>query len=191
MKFKKEEIAVVIALPVESQGLFEKANIPVHYCGIGKVNAAATVAALLAKGNYKRVLNLGTAGSHKFPTHSLIECSGFVQRDMDLSPLGFPRGETPMDPIPGKIEFATILNHFKKGVCGTGDSFEVGPPKLDCDLVDMEGYAIAKVCKKMHVELTAVKYITDGSDHQAHKDWAENLPPAAKALLEIYNELVE
>ena len=83
------------------------------------------------------------------------------------------------------------MTDHPKGVCGTGDRFEVGPPKLDCDLVDMEAYAIAKVCRKMNVEFTAVKYITDGSDDQAHKDWFENLKPASRKLFEIYQQLVE
>jgi len=138
---------------------------------------------------HKIILNLGTAGSHRFQTHSLIECKAFLQRDMDLSPLGFPAGETPMDEIKGRIEVPTWMS-LPAGVCGTGDRFEVGPPKLDCDLVDMEAYAIAKVCKKLGVGLTALKYITDGSDDQAHKDWYENLKPASRKLFEAYEQLM-
>ena len=33
-------ILVVIALRVESSGVFEAAGVPVLYCGVGKVNAA-------------------------------------------------------------------------------------------------------------------------------------------------------
>lgn len=184
------ELILVMALPGESQGLFEKSKIPVHYCGIGKINAAATCAELIALHRPRHILNLGTAGSHRFSTHDVIECSAVVQRDMDLSPLGFPKGQTPLDPIPGKIELKTSFENFKKGVCGTGDSFEIGPPDLHCDLVDMEAYAIAKVCKKMNVSFSAIKYITDGSDHNAHNDWRENLKPAASKLLEVYSEFI-
>lgn len=98
-------------------------------------------------------------------------------------------GETPMDEIAGKIEMPTWLD-LPRGICGTGDRFEVGPPKVDCDLVDMEAYAIAKVCRKLGVGLTALKYITDGSDDQAHKDWFENLKPASKKLFEVYETLM-
>jgi adenosylhomocysteine nucleosidase len=99
-------------------------------------------------------------------------------------------GETPMDDIKGRIEVPTLLD-LQTGVCGTGDRFEVGPPKLDCDLVDMEAYAIAKVCRKLGVGLTALKYITDGSDDQAHKDWYENLKPASQRLLQAYESLIQ
>lgn len=188
--FSINDVALIMALPMESQGLFEKENIPVHFCGIGKVNAAATAMDVIHKTKCKVMLNLGTAGSSKFKTHDLVEISSFVQRDMDLSPLGFKVGETPFDPIPGKIDLIPYFSHLPKGVCGTGDTFETGAPKVACDLVDMEGYAIAKVCRKMGVQLISLKYITDGADHKAHEDWAANLIPGAQALLSHYKQMV-
>lgn len=187
-KLVKKDVLVVMALPSESQGLFEKENIEVCYTGIGKVNAAISVTQAILEKKPKYILNLGTAGSAKFKTHDLVECTGFVQRDMDISPLGFKIGETPLDPIPGQINSET-LTRLPKGICGTGDSFEVGPPRLACDLVDMEAFALAKACKKMGVPLTSIKYITDGSDKDAHKDWVANLLPAAKKLLEVYQSI--
>jgi adenosylhomocysteine nucleosidase len=134
---------------------------------------------------------LGTAGSAHFKTHEVVQVSAVVQRDMDLSPLGFAAGETPLDEIPGKLNLSADLSGIKKGVCGTGDSFEIGAPKVACELVDMEAYALAKVCKKLQVEFVSVKYITDGSDDNAHKDWVANLKPASEKLLSIYQYLVQ
>ncbi len=68
------EVQIIVALPMETQGLFEQKNIPVHYCGIGKVNAAFKTAEVIFKTGCKHILNLGTAGSHRFPTHATIEC---------------------------------------------------------------------------------------------------------------------
>lgn len=178
-----------MALPSESQGLFEKTQYQVHYCGIGKVNAAFKATDLIHQFKPQLVLNLGTAGSTKFSTHSLIECSAFVQRDMDLSPLGFPRGETPLDSLPGKLEVPRRTK-LLTGVCGTGDAFEIGPTKVACDLVDMEAYAIAKVCRHLKTDFMSIKYITDGSDHQAKDDWFKNLKPAAEKLLEFTKEFL-
>jgi adenosylhomocysteine nucleosidase len=179
-----------MALPMESQGLFEKHNIAVHYCGIGKVNAAFAAAQVIHQTQCTVLINLGTAGSSKFKTHDLIECESFVQRDMDISPLGFKVGETPMDEIPGEIRVPTYFPELPRGVCGTGDNFETGKSKVDCDLVDMEAYALAKVCKKMNIQFISLKYITDGADHNAHNDWAANLIPGAAKLLEYYQRLV-
>lgn len=188
--FNINEVATIMALPGESQGLFEKENIPVYFSGIGKVNAALTAADVIFKTNCKILINLGTAGSSKFNTHDLIEVSSFVQRDMDISPLGFQIGETPFDPIPYEITFPTYFAELPKGICGTGDSFETGATKIPCDLVDMEGYALAKVCRRLGVQLISLKYITDGADHNAHIDWKDNLLPGAKKLLEYHRKLV-
>ncbi|WP_374030206.1 5'-nucleosidase [Bdellovibrio bacteriovorus] len=180
----------MMALPGESQGLFEKENIPVVYSGIGKVNAALSAMDTIHRTKCKVLINLGTAGSSKFQTHDLVEVASFVQRDMDISPLGFKIGETPYDPLPGAIELIPYFPELSKGICGTGDSFETGKTKIPCDLVDMEGYALAKVCRKMGVQLISLKYITDGADHNAHNDWEANLLKGAHRLLEYYKKMV-
>jgi len=97
-------VALLMALPNESQGLFEKENIEVFYTGIGKVNAALTAVEAIHKTQCKVIINLGTAGSSKFNTHDLVEVVSFIQRDMDITALGFKIGETPFDPIPEGIE---------------------------------------------------------------------------------------
>ena len=184
------EHALIMALPNESKGLFEAQGIDVHYSGIGKVNAAFKAFEVIQNTGCKTLLNLGTAGSSHFDAHALVEVSQFVQRDMDVSPLGFDVGLTPMDQhFPGAIELEPFFDHLPKGICGTGDSFETGQPKVPCQLVDMEGYALAKVCKKLGVRLISVKYITDGANDTAHLDWEENLLLGAQKLLFLYQML--
>lgn len=189
--FNIKDVALLMALPQESQGLFEKENIPVIYTGIGKVNAALTAMDVIHKNRSRVIINLGTAGSGKFNTHELVEVTSFVQRDMDISPLGFKIGETPFCSIPSGIDLIPFFSDLPRGVCSTGDNFEVGPSKLPADLVDMEGYAIAKVCRKMGVQMISLKYITDGADHNAHNDWAANLIPGSKKMLEYFLKMVE
>ena len=89
------DLALIMALPNESKGLFEQAGIDVHYSGIGKVNAAFKAFEVIQKTGCKTLLNLGTAGSSYFDAHALVEVMTFVQRDMDVSPLGFQVGVTP------------------------------------------------------------------------------------------------
>ena len=138
------DFALIMALPSESKGLFEQAGIQVHYSGIGKVNAAFKAFEVIQKTGCKTLLNLGTAGSSYFDAHALVEVCQFVQRDMDVSPLGFQVGVTPMDQEhPAEIHLERYFEHLPNGICGTGDSFETGTPKVPCQLVDMEGYAIA------------------------------------------------
>lgn len=184
------DLALIMALASESKGLFEAENIAVHYSGIGKVNAAFKAFEVIQKTGCTTLLNLGTAGSSHFDAHSLVEVTTFVQRDMDVSPLGFEVGVTPMDQeFPAAINLEPYFQHLPKGICGTGDSFETGEPKVPCQLVDMEGYALAKVCKKLGVRLISVKYITDGANDTAHLDWEENLLLGAQKLLALYQSV--
>lgn len=188
------DVLIVAALRDELKHHFEERGIPVVYTGIGKVNAAYFLAMELARrqsrGELPRaVVNFGTAGSPVFQTHQMIECTRFVQRDMDLSPLGFARGVTPCEDIPEILEVPKRMVQLASGICGTGDSFENGAGVLHCDVFDMEAYALAKVCHLEKVPFLSVKYITDGCDHNAHNDWRENLHRAAEAFHAMFDEV--
>jgi adenosylhomocysteine nucleosidase len=50
------------------------------------------------------------------------------------------------------------------------------------DSVDMEAYALAKVCLHEQIPFACVKYITDGADGAASCDWENNLKDAAMAF---------
>ncbi len=174
-------------MPQEAQGLFEKLQSRVIYTGIGKINAAYHLTKAIKEAKPKLVINFGTAGSRRFKTCELVECHQFVQRDMDLTGIGFAAGVTPFDKIGGTIEFAPIFEGLATGVCGTGDSFEMAESRVPCDVVEMEAYALAKICKLEGIAFSAVKFISDGSDHDAHNDWAENLPKAARAFKDLFD----
>lgn len=186
---------LVMALPLESQGVFERAGIPVLYTGIGKVNATyALTRRLCAYAHAARptpqVINFGTVGSRRHPTGTILECNVFVQRDMDVTGLGVPLGVTPFEEIPTRLEFPSIFDQLPRGACGSGDSFVMSEAALECDVVDMEGYALAKVCWMERVAFTSVKYVTDGADHAAGQDWHSNLKLAADQFLALYRKLI-
>lgn len=178
-------IGLIMALPAESQQRFESQHIFPYYSGIGKINAAYHATKLIQAGA-KIILNLGTAGSSQFKTFDLVEVTTFLQQDMDITPLGFSLGTTPMDNYGEELK----VNHLgiieNKGRCATADQFQVGPTRLPCDLVDMEGYAIAKICAIENVPCYSVKFITDGADHLAHKDWEKNLVIGADKLWQYF-----
>ncbi len=185
---------VVMALPLEAQDVFEQARIPVLYTGVGKVNAAMVLTRALAQYRHAgrtlpRVVNFGSAGSRRFATGAVVACTTFQQRDMDVSGLGFARGITPYEETPAVIGFPSPFGALPHASCGTGDSFDTSGQTLHCDVVDMEAYALAKVC---HVEGTAfacAKYVSDGADHAAAADWQANLHRAAEQFLALYRQL--
>jgi adenosylhomocysteine nucleosidase len=187
---------VVMALPLESQGLFERAGIAVLYTGVGKVNAAHALTRRLAEYRHAalplpRVINFGTVGSPRHVTGTILECNAFVQRDMDVTGLGVPLGVTPFEETPARLVFPQLFDHLPHGVCGSGDSFVMAAAALECDVVDMEGYALAKVCWLERVAFTSLKYVTDGADHAAGQDWHSNLKLAAENFLKLYRELFD
>jgi adenosylhomocysteine nucleosidase len=108
---------------------------------------------------------------------------------MDATGLGFAHGTTPLDPMQPVLHVPRRLPDLIEGRCGSGDSFVNGHQILDCDVVDMEAYALAKVSRLEEVEFMAVKYITDGGDNDANKDWSANLPHAATAFRALYDRL--
>src|ERR1044071_5279184 len=84
---------VVMALRQEGGELFERAQVPVLFTGVGKINAAYHLTLKLAEYRAQSlppplVVNFGTAGSSQFERGALVSCSTFVQRDMDASQIG-------------------------------------------------------------------------------------------------------
>ena len=187
-------VLIVMALSVESQGIFERAGVPVLFSGLGKVNATLALTRRLteyraAGSPLPRVVNFGSAGSRHFSTGALVACRRFVQRDMDVSALGFGLGQTPFEDLPTELQFPAVFTHLPDGLCGSGDSFETGAARLHCEVVDMEAYALAKVCYVEGASFACAKYITDGADHAAARDWESNLKHAAVAFWQLYQEL--
>ena len=172
----KDDILIVCALEIETQGQLEDYDI--LYTGVGKVNATFKLTKRLSGFAPKLVINYGTAGSRKIKKKTLVDCTKFVQRDMDVTGLGFMRGETPFeDEPPLMLDFGiTEYNNIKRrATCGSGDSFVEDRTQYYGEVVDMEAYALAKVCYNYKIPFVSFKYITDGADEQAHEDWEKNL----------------
>ena len=187
-------IVVVMALRIESSGVFEAAGVPVLYCGVGKVNAAIALTKELSRyaqqgEEMPLVVNFGSAGSRCFASGTLVACQEFVQRDMDVSGLGFALGVTPYDEAPSSLIFDPVFTHLPAGTCGSGDSFATADIEVDCAVIDMEAYALAKVCWHENARFACVKYVTDGADHTAAEDWQRNVHVATEEFLQLFQSL--
>jgi adenosylhomocysteine nucleosidase len=199
----KKDILIVCALKVETQGQLDNYfddERQILYTGVGKVNATLKLTQRLHSSHLhympimpKLVINYGTAGSRKIKKKTLVDCTKFIQRDMDVTGLGFMRGETPFEQDPPfiiqqqNVEFNPI---GRNATCGTGDNFAEDKSQYYGEVVDMEAYALAKVCYLYDVPFISFKYITDGADEQAHEDWEANLADGIKVFKEkILNEV--
>jgi adenosylhomocysteine nucleosidase len=191
---KLPSIVVVMALRVESSGVFETAGVPVLFCGVGKVNAAMALMKELSRYVHRGqptplVVNFGSAGSRCHPSGMLLACHEFVQRDMDVGGLGFALGVTPYDEAPPKLTFDPVFTQLPAAVCGSGDSFATSHVEAACEVIDMEAYALAKVCRNEKARFACAKYVTDGADHAAAEDWQRNVHKAAEEFLQLFRDL--
>ncbi|MEO8016392.1 MAG: 5'-nucleosidase [Pseudomonadota bacterium] len=189
------KLLIVMALPQESRGLLERAGANLLYTGVGKVNAAATLARRLAEIRCRGealplVVNMGTAGSRSIPAHNLVAATRFAQRDMDVSGLGFAPGATPFDATPAVIEFPRVFVHLPQVTCSTADSFATHLHEVSGDVVDMEAFALARVCLAENARFGCAKYITDGADSDSATHWEAALDNAAGAFATAYDLLI-
>ena len=189
------KLLIIMALPQESRGLLERAGAQVLYTGVGKVNAAAALARRLAEVRCRGeamplVVNMGTAGSRSIPVHNLVAATRFAQRDMDVSGLGFAPGVTPFDAGPAVIEFPPVFVDLPSVLCSTADSFATDRHSVDGDVVDMEAFALARVCVAENARFGCVKYVTDGADADSATHWEAALDNAARAFATAYEFLI-
>ena len=169
----------VAALKEETVGLN-------YFChiGVGKINATYNLTKLIHEHEPSEVINYGTAGAINKGLSGIVECTKFYQRDMDArSLLNLKLGETPFDHI------NEIINSEEGFSCGSGDSFVNKQIEMDLDLVDMEAYALAKVCKLENINFKCFKYISDNADENATSDWIENCKKGAKLFKIKMNNL--
>lgn len=157
----------------------------IHYTGVGKINAAIKTLKIIKDYSPSLIINYGTAGTLNKELRGLVEATRFFQRDMDATPLGFKIGETPFDNI-GEINFSS--GGYS---CGTGDSFVTQAPELKTDLVDMEAYAIAKICYIEDIKFKCFKYISDNADSGANDAWVENVSLGKKLFVKQIRNLMD
>ena len=162
---------------------------PIIYTGVGKINATRTTTEQILKYKPELVLNVGTAGSLNPEMSGVFVVKDVIERDMLAEPLA-PRGTTPFD------KFNSIFQSDKGTVrCATGDSFvtEKDPWLISnqVDLVDMELFAIAKVCEFYGVSWRSMKYVSDYVDEQSANSWRDSLEHSSREIRNAIERLLD
>jgi adenosylhomocysteine nucleosidase len=159
-----------------------RARIKPLMTGVGPVEAAIAVTRALARTEQsgalpKLVVSLGSAGSRTLEQCGLYQASSVAYRDMDASPLGFPKGQTPFLNLPAVLPLTTLPG-LPTATLSTGANIVSGAAynSIDADMVDMETYAILRACQAFGVPLLALRGISDGAAELAHvNDWTQYL----------------
>ncbi len=182
-----KNVLLVFALESEAGKAFDDFN--KLFVGIGKVNAAYHLTKAIVDNKPDLIINLGTAGSTKFDRGSVVNCTQFIQRDMDVRALGFQKFETPFSDDPVVLDYGVSIEHLPKGVCGSGDQFEVEHRNPEYNVIDMEAFALAKISASESSDFLCFKYISDGADGSAADDWTVEVKKAAVALRKVLDSL--
>lgn len=194
-----EDIRTIYGKTVHIGKAFGK-DVMLCVCGVGKVNAAAGACAVLHFGA-DVVLNFGAAGGLDESTEltEVYLITKAVQYDFDLTQLN--GGE--VGTLDGEEEnflplYAPKELDYPRRALGSGDRFNDSAAdhdlliKLGANIRDMEGAAIAQVCKYAGAPCVEVKAISDvygsGSTTEQYK---KNLSRAMLNLKAFMGEIFE
>ena len=158
--------------------------------GIGTLPAAIALTRRLSSGPLpSRVINVGTAGALVDLEPGVYEVSDAVKHDFkvggtsEITDFVYPRWFS-FDP----------LTELPKAKLATGDAFVNRSDLRDelareCQLVDMEGYALAAVCSTFGVPLTLLKQVSDSANEESKGTWANVLDRGARQLASAATDL--
>ena len=160
-----ENVLFVAAVDAEASHVPDGA--PLLITGIGTVPAAIELTNALASAEVlpERVINIGTAGALVDDLSGVFEISHVRKHDFHLDVLS----DVSRYLLPEVIELETS-GKLPTAALATGDSFISDTPTRtrlaqDSELCDMEGYAIAAVCRKFGVPCTlCLLYTSDAAD---------------------------
>ena len=168
---------LVVALEEEATHL-HVSELPILVTGAGKVNAAIAVSSILAEASPTRVVNLGTAGALHDGMAGTHVIGSVVQHDLDDAALFALSGLHFGEPVQVAADGARLV---------TGDVFVSDAATRTrlaqiADLVDMEGYAVARAAVHAGVPVTLVKEVSDNADEAAGRSWRETVDECAERL---------
>lgn len=152
--------------------------------GIGKAKAAMKLTEAICREQPDLVLNMGTAGTLNHAVGDIFICRQFIDRDFHSVKLPGVEYEIDFTPLLAKKKILDnwISSNGQSGICNTGDSFVTEAESVHGDVVDMEAFAQAIVCKEFDVPFIAVKYVTDIIGQNSVKHWEDKLSDARKGF---------
>ena len=170
-------------------GLIGEEEVHIGYIrtGVGKVKSAYYVSEVLNQAKPDLVINVGTAGSIDCQVGDILVCRHFIDRDMQkLANMGL---EYEIDSSVLLAEKGYCMHWAGEGICNTGDTFLTELSDVKGDVVDMEAFAQAFVCRVKNVPFIAVKYVTDIIGQNSVKHWEDKLADARKGLGEFFEQI--
>ena len=175
------------------EGTLNNASVVIVKCGIGKVNAGMCVQILHDLFHVTHIINTGVAGSLRAEINigDIVVSTDALQHDMDVTPLGYQRGQIPGIPVfsfTADANMASVAEASCKkvntdiqvfsGRVVSGDQFisskEVKDfliENFDGCCTEMEGAAIAQAAYLNELPFVIIRAISDKADDSAEMDY--------------------
>lgn len=174
-----------------------RARIKPLMTGVGPVEAAIAVSLHLAEraaaGTLPElVVSLGSAGSARLTQTEVYQAESVSYRDMDASAVGFEPGVTPFLGLPAVLPLGPFIPGVPRASLSTGGNMVSGADyqRIGADMVEMETYAVKRVCQRFDIPLIALRGISDGdSDLQHLTDWTQYLHIIDEKLAGVVDRL--
>lgn len=170
--------------------------------GVGKVNAARTTQILIDNFEIGAIINVGSAGAanDELDIGDIVIGKKLVQHDFDITAFGHPKGfisnvgqyvESDSKLIKKMEQTIEELQDkefkIKIGTIASGDIFcteikmkEKIRSKFEADAIEMEGGAIAQVCKLDKVPVIVIRSISDSPNGNNNVTFDQFLEKASK-----------
>ena len=194
------------------EGKLDGKDVVVVKCSVGKVNAAACAQILISVFEVDRVINTGVAGSldADIDIGDIVVSTDAVQHDMDVTALGFARGEIPYSnqsvfhadeemrksAVQAVKEATSGIHVFEGRVC-SGDQFIASRAQKEAIIsefggmcCEMEGAAIAQVCCLNGTPFVIIRAISDKADDSEEMSYLEFEQAAAERCAAITRHMI-
>lgn len=194
------------------EGKISGVEIVLVEAGVGKVNAARTTQVLIDKFSIDSVINIGSAGTanDKLNIGDIVIGSELVQHDFDITAFGHPKGFVSnvglyleSDEFLIKQMRKTIEEMKNRdfniliGTIASGDIFctelkmkDKIRDKFSADAIEMEGAAIAQVCKLDNIPFIVVRGISDSPNGNNEVTFEQYLKKASQRCAQIIEEFL-
>lgn len=178
--------------------------------GVGKVNASRTTQILIDNFDVDTIINVGSAGSanDELDIGDIVIASKLVQHDFDITAFGHTKGyisnvgqfiesdNTLIEEMKNTIsKLKNIECKIKIGIIATGDIFctdlkmkEKIRNKFNADAIEMEGAAIAQVCKLDNIPFIVIRSISDKPNGDNNITFDKFLEKASERCARIIKE---
>ena len=192
------------------KGKINNKNIVLVESGVGKVNAARTTQILIDNFKVEAIINVGSAGcaNNELEIGDIVIGKKLVQHDFDITAFGHPKGfisnvgeniESDSDLIRKMEQTISKLQDkefkIKVGIIASGDIFctektmkDKIRTKFNADAIEMEGSAIAQVCKLDNIPFIVIRSISDNPNGNNNITFEQFLEKASKRCAQIIEE---